>query len=273
MNKTSIIAILSSIAILFLVYIFTDIKQDNKTNKPSTSSPIGKSENNFIDNFNKSLATSAKEKVHNFYIDAVEHRNVAATDSLILFYEQQQQYNIAAYYHSLKAEILNTSDAWEVAGDRQLSVSSNTAFNADFNLELLQNAIKAYENALNLDENNLEIKVKLGSALVGNSEQPMQGITYLLEVIQEDSMHLNANFALGKFGIISGQYDKAIIRLEKVLALQPENTEALFLSAEAYDNLGRTDEAIASLQKTKELVQNQELKNEIDAYLQQLILK
>jgi tetratricopeptide (TPR) repeat protein len=84
-------------------------------------------------------------------------------------------------------------------------------------------------------------------------------------------MHFNGNLALGKFGIISGQYDKAVNRLEKVLSLQPENAEALFLSGEAYSNLGLNEKAISCFSKCKEIVENEDLKKEIDAYLQQLL--
>ncbi|MEZ4915663.1 MAG: hypothetical protein R2836_01615 [Chitinophagales bacterium] len=35
-----------------------------------------------------------------------------------------------------------------------------------------------------------------------NAEQPMQGITMLLDVVKQDSMNINANLALGKFGIV-----------------------------------------------------------------------
>jgi len=270
MNKTPIIAIASSIAILLLIYLFTDIKQKNE--KPTLITNTSEIKiNSFVESYNKSLSAQELNQVNKYLQEANISNNYA--DSLIQFYENKQQFNIAAYFHEFKAELLNTSEAWELAGDRQMSVSKNDAYNAAFNQQLFQNALEAYENALVLDTNNLELKVKLGSALVGNSEQPMQGITYLLEVVKQDSMNLNANFALGKFGIISGQYDKAIIRLEKVLSLQPENAEALFLSAEAYDNLGQTNEAIANLEKCKQLVENEELKKEIDAYLQQLVLK
>ena len=271
MNKAPIIAIASSVAILFLVYVFTDIKPNKEKEISNIKETSNVELNDFVENYNHSLDSKELENV-NSYLSEANSSNYLA-DSLIKFYEIKQQFNIAAYYHNFKAELLNTSEAWELAGDRQMSVSKNDAYDATFNQQLFQNSLDAYHKALEIDTNNLDLKVKLGSALVGNSEQPMQGITYLLEVVQKDSMNLNANFALGKFGIISGQYDKAIIRLEKVLALQPENTEALFLSAEAYDNLGQTKEAIASLEKCKQLVQNEELKNEIDAYLQQLILK
>ena len=76
------------------------------------------------------------------------------------------------------------------------------------------------------------VKVKLGSALVGNSQQPMQGITYLLEVVQKDSMNLNANFALGKFGNISGQYDKAIERYQQVVEIDADNLRAYYAMAQ-----------------------------------------
>jgi cytochrome c-type biogenesis protein CcmH/NrfG len=136
---------------------------------------------------------------------------------------------------------------------------------------LYDQSLTSYQNAINIDPENLELKVKLGSAIVDRSPQPMQGISLLLEVIQKDSMHINANLALGKFGIISKQYDKAVIRLEKVLSLQPENTEALFLVAEAYSNLGDKEKAVSLLKKCKDLVENEDLKKEIEAYLQQLL--
>lgn len=269
MRKGPIMAIATAAIALISLYIFADIKPGEKK-QTSVETPI-QDDNVFIASFVASLSPDNQKKVGSLLAKAKNDQDKTAIDDLIVFYEEQQQFNFAAYYHTLKAEIYKDSENWALAGDRQISVSSNEAYDPAFNTVLYEQALASYEQAIDLAPENLDLQVKLGSAIVERSPQPMQGIALLLGVIEKDSMHVNANLALGKFGIISGQFDKAAIRLEKVLSSQPENTEALFLVAEAYSNLGNIDQAVASLTKCKELVENEELKKEIDAYLQQLL--
>ncbi|MBK7959387.1 MAG: tetratricopeptide repeat protein [Bacteroidetes bacterium] len=66
------------------------------------------------------------------------------------------------------------------------------------------------------------------------SNEVMNGVTLLLNVVQTSPSHYGANLLLGKFGIVSGQYEKAIARLEKVVSLQSEKIEGYFLLADAY---------------------------------------
>ena len=269
MRKGPIYAIILSVIALVSIYLFTDIKENKSTNnieKVSAETDISE-----ISNFNKTLSEEDLTQLNQLYSQAKDERSKEAVEKLIQFYEEREQYNFAAYYHTLKAEIYQDSEQWELAGDRQLSVSGNEAYDHNFNAVLYESSLASYQKAIDADPENLDLQVKLGSAIVDRSPQPMQGISLLLGVIEKDSMHINANLALGKFGIISKQYDKAAIRLEKVLSLQPENTEALFLAAEAYSNLGDKEKAISCLEKCKELVENEDLKKEIDAYMQQLL--
>lgn len=272
MQKGPIYAIVISIIAIVAIYFFTDIKESSKENQASNGVSL-EVDNSSIETFNKTLNEADLEKVNLLLEKATNENSKEAVDELIIFYENKEQFNFAAYYHTLKASIYGDANTWALAGDRQLSVSKNEAYDEAFNQILFEQALASYQKAVDLAPDNLDLQVKLGSAIVDNSPQPMQGITLLLGVIEKDSMHINANLALGKFGIISSQFDKAIIRLEKVLSLQPENTEALFLAAEAYANLGNTKAAIASLEKCKQLVENEDLKKEIDNYLQQLLLQ
>ncbi|MCB9255600.1 MAG: tetratricopeptide repeat protein [Chitinophagales bacterium] len=271
MSKGPIFAISASIIALISIYLFLDIKQSKEVESPTEVQTTSLSDVTFIDDFNSGLDPNTQADIQRWYSLAKEQKSKEAVDSLILKYEELQQYNLAAYFHSLKAELEPSLANWELAGDRQFSVSANEAYDPGFNQILYENAIASYSKALNLDSTDLDLKVKLGSAIVEKAEQPMQGISLLLEVIAADSMHLAANLALGKFGIISGQYDKAILRIEKVLSLQPENTEALFLAAEAESNLGNKEAAKVYLEKCKALIENEELKTEIDAYIKQLM--
>jgi hypothetical protein len=81
---------------------------------------------------------------------------------------------------------------------------------------LTQRAVHAYEVALGLDENSLEAKTGLGSALVTGSN-PMKGITMLLDVVKEDPKNSRANFNLGLFSMQSRQFDKAVDRIKTVV--------------------------------------------------------
>jgi tetratricopeptide (TPR) repeat protein len=269
MSKGPVYAVVFSIVALIGIYLFADIKQsipDLSTKKVSAETAISE-----ITTFNKTLSEGELLQLNELYEEAKINKNKQAADDLIKFYEEKQQFNFAAYYHTLKAEIFDNSENWEIAGDRQLSVSANDVYEEKFNAQLYEQSLSSFRNAIDLNPENLDLQVKLGSAIVDRSQEPMQGITLLLGVIEKDSMHLNANLALGKFGIISNQYDKAAIRLEKVLSLQPENTEALFLAAEAYSNLGEKEKALNCLRKCKELLENEDLRKEIDAYMQQLL--
>lgn len=131
-------------------------------------------------------------------------------------------------------------------------------------------ALALYTKAGALDTTAPGPKVKMAATYMDGLEQPMQGVMLLLDVIKKDSNQLDANLLLGKYGIISGQYGKAIARLEKVVSLQPENSEALFMLGEAYLNSGNRDKAIRCFEQSKKYVGTEELKEAIDRYIREV---
>jgi lipopolysaccharide biosynthesis regulator YciM len=95
----------------------------------------------------------------------------------------------------------------------------------------------------------------------------MKGVTLLREITQNDSTNIPANIILGKLAIQSGQFDKAKKRLELVLSLRPDNTEAMYFLAEAYKGLGDKQKAIELFEKCKTLVKNPDFTREVDNYI------
>jgi Flp pilus assembly protein TadD len=73
-----------------------------------------------------------------------------------------------------------------------------------------------------------------------------------------------AQFMLGYGGIMTGQFDKAIERLNLVVLTEPDNTEAIFLLAEAYERHGENAKAAQWYEAGKKFVQNPEALKEID---------
>jgi len=95
----------------------------------------------------------------------------------------------------------------------------------------------------------------------------MKGVTLLRDITSKDSTNIAANVILGKLAIQSGQFDKAIKRLELVLSLQAKNTEALYFLAEAYKGQGNKGKAIELFEKCKKMVNNPDFTKEIDQYI------
>ena len=108
-----------------------------------------------------------------------------------------------------------------------------------------QQAKDLFERSLKINDKNDSTIVGLGACYIfGNiSETPMEGISLVRQVIEKDSTNVFALTVLGYGSIISGQYDKAIERFEKVVALQPNNLEAILRIAEVYER--KTDTASA----------------------------
>jgi cytochrome c-type biogenesis protein CcmH/NrfG len=106
-----------------------------------------------------------------------------------------------------------------------------------------------FERALLIDSSNDSLAVGLGATYIfgGGSEDPasvMKGIQQILEVTRKDSANMYAQFMLGLGGIESGQFDKAVVRLSRVVAHEPHNLEAVLSLAEAFER--ENDRASAS---------------------------
>lgn len=270
-NKKPLIAIVVTLLLAVGIYLFFDTRPPKKEIDELVLVTPEYDGDSLISAFNETLDLEKQ-----FYINDLlsklneENPSVEIVDSIIAFYEKNEQYNFSAWFHSAKAKILNTHEAWALAGTRQYSVGKNDAYETEFNEVLRFEAIKSYKTAIELDSTVLETRVQLASCYLDDAQQTMQGVTMLLDVVKEDSMQINANLLLGRFGIVSSQFDKAIRRLENVLSLQPENTEALFLLAESYIGLGEVDKAIKTLEKCLDLIENEQVKKDLNDYILEL---
>jgi cytochrome c-type biogenesis protein CcmH/NrfG len=98
----------------------------------------------------------------------------------------------------------------------------------------------------------------------------MKGIGMLKSIVDSLPDHVPALTALGRLSLQSGQYDKAKERLEKVLKLEPQNTEAMYFLAIAEAESGNNEKAIQLLELCKKIVANPEFDKEINTFIQDL---
>jgi predicted Zn-dependent protease len=81
------------------------------------------------------------------------------------------------------------------------------------------------------------------------ADEPMKGILLLRELDAANPNHVGVNLQLARLSIKTGQFDKAIVRLERVLAIEPNSQQANCLAADAYKGAGDATKAAAATKK------------------------
>jgi tetratricopeptide (TPR) repeat protein len=129
-----------------------------------------------------------------------------------------------------------------------------------------------FERSLMINPANDSAKVGLGACyLFGNiSAAPMEGIAKIREVVAKDSGNVYAQLMLVKGSVISGQYEKAIPRLQTVNRLQPENVEAILMLADVYERMGEKANAVIWYQKSLEYIKRPDARKEIGKRMEEL---
>ena len=176
-------------------------------------------------------------------------------------------------YYTYSAALLENSEKSLTFAAQQLidNLTSPDAPPAMLNW-IAVNAKVLLEKALVLNPNNDSTKINLGACyLFGNiSDNPMQGILKVKEVVDKNPQNIYGQLILGLGGKKSGQYPKAIERFSIILKLSPNNLEAMVNLAECYELTNQKDQAIEWYTKMKVLVNNPAAKDAIDKRIKEL---
>lgn len=268
MNRNQIIVIAACALACVGVYVFTGTK------KPAEDKPVETAAQTAVQPGELDIAGYVAETaatIENDTLRETVEKQTAANDydGLVTTFAKMDKPLAVTYYLRKKAEKVNTIPDWVGLGDFTMMLMQ-TAPDDKARKYLTTTAIESYNRALDLDSTLTENRLRLASAYMEDGTQPMQGVGILLDVVRKDSTNVDALLMLGRFGLVSGQYDKAIARLEKILYLQPQNSEALLMLAEAHNKLGNTEKALELLERCKKTVTSPELKSEIDKYIQSI---
>jgi tetratricopeptide (TPR) repeat protein len=124
-----------------------------------------------------------------------------------------------------------------------------------------------------LSEETSGEKGKLAEALshIQYGGEPMKGITILKEIVEENPNNAEAHWYLGHFSIESGQYDKAVMRFNKVVEIDDKTySDAYFYLGKTYATLDSIDLAIESFKKYKSLVEDTVIINGVNRFINEL---
>jgi len=200
----------------------------------------------------------------------VLNQQIAANKALANFWKDSiHSFEPYAYYLSQSVKLENSEKNLTFAAQLILDNLRGEQDPAKLGWETAQ-AIELFEQAIKLNPENDDLKIGLGSCYIygkgrnGDPQETMKGIQQLLAVVKKDSANMKAQLVLGVGGFMSGQYDKAIDRLLKVVKAEPKNLEAVAFLADAYASKGDKAEALKWYLVMKKLANNPEYDKEID---------
>lgn len=151
-----------------------------------------------------------------------------------------------AWYEAEAARLENSEKSLTFAAHLLLENLRDTEENAQLKRWKALQAKDLFERSLKINDKNDSTVVGLEACYIfgGISETPMQAIAKLRQVVEKDSTNVFALMVLGYGSIMSEQYDNAIERFGRVVALQPNNLEAILRTAEVYERKADTANAI-----------------------------
>lgn len=233
------------VTLMLVFYFGFDIR--SKEMKLAEKSRVGNLEVTSIENIKRtafdSLPPTAKAVFDGLQLklnDAVDNEE----RTLILkqisgFWYRNRNYAIAGDVAKEIANQENSEEAWAITGTTFASGISNASSNKLKKFNQSQ-AVKAFENAISMNPENPENHTNLAIcyAELPPKENPMKGILMLLDLSKRFPEDAGVSFQLGRLGMQTGQYEKAIGRLEKALTLEPNYKKASCLLAVAYEKVG-----------------------------------
>ncbi len=196
----------------------------------------------------------------------VQDQQMHTYHALARKWEDFKDFPVAAYYHAEAAKLENSEKTLTFAGNLFLTLLSKTEDVRVRKWEALQ-AIDCFQKAIDLNPDNDTLQIALASCYIEGTGETMQGVQLLLGVTRSNPDNVPANLILGRMAVQSGQFDKAIKRLEELVSKHPDNSEAMYFLAEAYKGQGQTDKAVEWFEKCKKKVNNPEFSKEIDNYI------
>jgi len=281
MFKKQLVIAIAGIALVILLYTLgSTVAPKTKVAEPAAITVKSFNILQYIEEEKKHLTASQLvnlSKLENSVTRGdVNSQLITANTQLANFWKDSaRSFEAYAFYLSEAAKLDNSKKNLTFAAQLILDNLRAEQDEAKLNWKTAE-AIALFEKAITLDPGNDDLKVGLGSCYifgkgrVGGPEETMKGIQQLLTVVRKDSNNMKAQMMLGVGGYVSGQFDKAIERFQKVIAVQPENIEAIAFLADTYAAKGNKTEAIKWYLITKRLVNDPHYSQEVDERIKTL---
>jgi tetratricopeptide (TPR) repeat protein len=273
MQKSQVIILAGSIALCGLLYSFPKVIVSDKDKLPagaqaaSASSAPAESAAHVSSLTPEQAATL--NRLRSGYLSSTDkEKKVKFADSLANTFREFSQFDSAAHYAEQIALAKGSADAWLRAGDAYYD-AFNFATDAKLAGQMGEKARGYYQKVLASQPAQLDVKARMAMTYV-STDNPMQGISLLREVLQQEPDNQTALLNMGLLSIRSGQYDKAVERFSQILTKYPDNEQARFYLGISYAEMGQAEKARPILEGIKEKTNDPVMRSTADEYLKNL---
>ncbi len=151
---------------------------------------------------------------------------------------------ISGHYAQQIAELVQTEEVWSTAG-ATYAICLQRETDDKVRAFCTKRAVEAFEQAISLNPGNVSHRINLALVYAENppQEDVMRGVKMLQDLNRQYPDNVSVLNSLARLALKTGQYERAIQRLERVLELDAQNTTAICLLADAWQGAG--DEAKA----------------------------
>jgi hypothetical protein len=151
---------------------------------------------------------------------------------------------VAGGYADQTAELEKTDSAWSVAGATYYE-GLLAATDPKMRNYCAEHAVKAFEQAAALNPARIEHQVNVALVYAENPppDNPMRAVLTLRDLEAKHPNEASVYNALGRLAIKTGQWQKAVERLEKARSLDKKNPNTPCLLAKAYEGIGQLDKS------------------------------
>jgi tetratricopeptide (TPR) repeat protein len=268
MLKTRIILVVVSAIVIWLLFLLPKVVVENESQLTSAQDSTAITSAATHKPATGTLSTSIKVLRSQYLKSPQNEKNYIFADSLRDLYTQAGQFDSAAWFAGQAASFLNTTESFLKAGNSYYEAYT-FAMDPAKQKDMAEKTRDYLGKALAANPKNLEAKTKIAMTYLSSSA-PMQGITMMREVLEQDPKNEFAIFNMGMLSIQSGQYDKAIERFLDLIAVNPKHVQGQLLLGVAYLNKGDKKKAKEQFEKVKQLDSDPSVQATVDSYLKEL---
>jgi len=259
MNKAQWIAIASTLALFSILYFGFDTKppKGKQIEQQRALSMEGADPQVLLEEAKKGLSPEVRSEISGLENEAQNKDSSALVDifkKLSGKWYEVGNHAVAGYYAEQIAEKEKTPESWSIAGTTYLPGIRNSG-EENVRKFCMQKAVSCLNKAISLQPDNVQYRVNLAVcyAEMPPEDNPMKGVLMLLQLNKEHPEDVSVLLTLARFGMKTGQWDKVIARLEKVLQIEPGNKSAICMLSEAYKGAGDNEKSGVFLEKCNKL--------------------
>ncbi|MDA1028330.1 MAG: zinc ribbon domain-containing protein [Bacteroidetes bacterium] len=217
------IIVMSALLIVFALYMVTTMSESSASSEVTLVPGTGEEEPLAAQFVGKQ--TELQDKMEGLSGDSL----IAVKRKLVDLYFAAARFDLAGIETESIATLLKTEHDWSVAGNLYYDwmERKDPVDRTPWALK----AIAAYGEALKINPLNVDVRTDMAIAYMYDPPNAMMAIQETNAVLEQDSLHLQANFNRGIMLMQIDRVDQAAIQFEKVMRLIGDENDPVYVRA------------------------------------------